>query len=81
MFLCSIYMLNTWKLNASKLLLLLLLFLFVRLYKFYNKPALRALVYFCVWLNLCLALFEAPAVSGMALPYWVRHLSLEKVQP
>ena len=64
-------LLNTWKLNVSKLLFLFL-FLCHRLYKFYNKPALRALVYFCVWLNLCLALFEAPAVSGMALPYWVR---------
>ena len=49
------------------------MFLFHRLYKFYNKRALRALVYFCVWLNLCLALFEAPAVSGMGLPYWVWH--------
>lgn len=46
----------------------------LRLYKFYNKPALRALVYFCVWLNLCLALFEAPAVYGMALPYWATML-------
>ena len=47
-----------------------------RLYKIYNKPVLRALVYFCVWLNLCLAFFEEPAVQGMTLPYWVSHLRL-----
>ena len=47
-----------------------------RLYKVYNKPVLRALVYFCVWLNLCLAFFEEPAVQGMTLPYWVSHLRL-----
>ncbi|KAJ7308778.1 Ion transport protein [Desmophyllum pertusum] len=46
----------------------------LRLYKFYNKPVFRAVVYFCVWLNLSLACFESPAVSGMALPYWATML-------
>ncbi|XP_022784410.1 two pore calcium channel protein 1-like isoform X2 [Stylophora pistillata] len=46
----------------------------LRLYKIYNKPVLQILVYFCVWLNLCLAFFEEPAVQGMALPYWATML-------
>ncbi|XP_027052573.1 two pore calcium channel protein 1-like [Pocillopora damicornis] len=46
----------------------------LRLYKVYNKPVLRALVYFCVWLNLCLAFFEEPSVQGMTLPYWATML-------
>lgn len=46
-----------------------------RLYKIYNKPLLRAVVYLCAWVILCLAFFETPAVSGMALPYWVRRFA------
>ena len=42
-----------------------------RLYKVYNKPVFRGIVYFCAWLLLCLAFFEDPAVPGMELPYWV----------
>ena len=44
---------------------------FCRLYKVYNKPVFRGIVYFCTWLLLCLAFFEDPAVPGMELPYWV----------
>ena len=44
---------------------------FCRLYKVYNKPVFRGIVYFCAWLLLCLAFFEDPAVPGMGLPYWV----------
>lgn len=46
-------------------------FLFTRLYKSYNMPLFRVLVYFCSWIILCLALFETPAVPGLSLPYWV----------
>lgn len=46
---------------------------FCRLYKVYNKPVFRGIVYFCAWLLLCLAFFEDPAVPGMGLPYWVSH--------
>ncbi|XP_068682209.1 two pore calcium channel protein 1-like isoform X2 [Montipora foliosa] len=46
----------------------------LRLYKSYNKPVFRALVYFCAWLILFLALFETPAVPGISLPYWATML-------
>ncbi|CAH3122341.1 unnamed protein product [Porites lobata] len=46
----------------------------LRLYKVYNKPVFRGIVYFCAWLLLCLAFFEDPAVPGMGLPYWATML-------
>ena len=53
-------------------------FSFTRLYKSYNKPVFRVLVYFCSWIILCLTLFETPAVPGLSLPYWV-GMSLSKL--
>ncbi|XP_015770285.1 PREDICTED: two pore calcium channel protein 1-like [Acropora digitifera] len=46
----------------------------LRLYKSYNKPVFRVLVYFCSWIILCLTLFETPAVPGLSLPYWATML-------
>ncbi|XP_048585787.1 two pore calcium channel protein 1 isoform X3 [Nematostella vectensis] len=42
----------------------------LELYKLYNKPILQFIIYVFVWVNLSLALFEEPAVKGLAIPYW-----------
>ena len=42
-----------------------------RSYKLYNHPAFTITLQLCIWGNLLLAVFEEPAVEGVALPYWV----------
>ncbi|CAM1308868.1 TPCN3 (predicted) [Pycnogonum litorale] len=43
----------------------------VSLYLLYHHWILKILLYFFVFVNLMLALFEKPAVDGLSLPYWV----------
>nr|XP_039248277.1 two pore calcium channel protein 1-like isoform X1 [Styela clava] len=43
-------------------------------YRIYSNPIRRWGTVFFMWWNLCLAIFEAPAVSGAALPNWATML-------
>ena len=42
----------------------------MRLYRLYKRPGFVLGVYFCHLVLVSLALFERPAVPGLALPYW-----------
>ena len=41
------------------------------MYYWYNHKGVRLVLFVLIWINLSLALFEDPAVPGLALPYWV----------
>lgn len=46
----------------------------IRSYKLYNHPGFTITLQLCIWGNLLLAVFEEPAVEGVALPYWATML-------
>ncbi|KAH9509193.1 hypothetical protein Btru_049330 [Bulinus truncatus] len=43
---------------------------YVRSYIWYNSFYLRWCLYFCIAFNMCLAIFEYPAVPNASIPYW-----------
>ena len=52
-----------------------------RNYHLYNNIFMQFVLYFFVFVNLMLALFEEPAVNGLSMPYWVSALKYPRPMP